>query len=411
MTTIEEEQEQQQERNDWKGKIIIAIPKILKEIKAQGRRPPSLRGLFYILLDRKLIVKKSDEHYHTLSDETTKARLDPDYNYKGKPKHVSGQPQEYLLELDSLRDESRPSHEDIPSQTPDEFITEDIIQRIRHPERYYIPNRWYKQKHFVVIVIEKSALFEDFLTIIEQEDLQVMLFALGGYYGTTDISHLYDILTYHQQVIKQRVHVLYFGDYDGHGLAIDKNVKEKLQKISDRYLSEHKFGWVLDMLPRYQDPDNGVYIPLPPEQQDFSFERLAVTLSQIKKYGLQVLNERVFETAGEVEAFYTQGKKKDFAKRDFALVHLLNEDYRYYFEVEVDGIVSSRWEIVKQLVVDNVLKYWDPKIWESVKEELSIDRVKEQLEARIDLSKQEDRERTFPPMGDEEGKEERGNDT
>ena len=165
------------------------------------------------------------------------------------------------------------------------------------------------------------------------------------------------------------------------------------------------------MLPRYQDQDNCVYIPLPPEQQDFSFELLAVTLSQIKKYGLQVLNERVFETAGEVEAFYTQGKKKDFAKRDFALVHLLNEDYRYYFEVEVDGIVSSRWEIVKQLVVDNVLKYWDPKIWESVKEELSIDRVKEQLEARIDLSKQEDRERTFPPMGDEEGKEERGNDT
>jgi hypothetical protein len=89
-------------------------------------------------------------------------------------------------------------------------------------------------------------------------------------------------------------------------------------------------------------------------------------------------------------------------------VHILNEDYRYYFEVEVDGIVSSRWEIVKQLVVDNVLKYWDPKIWESVKEELSIDRVKAQLEAKINLSKQEDRERTFPSMGDEEGERREG---
>lgn len=389
----QQEQEEETQRNNWKGEIMIAIPKILKQIAKQGRRPPSLRGLFYILLDRGLIKKKSDEHYHTLSDERTKATLDPYYNYKGKPKQEVGGEKpltNFLLPLDALRDESRPTHEDVPELTPDEFVTYDIIQRIRHPERYYIPNRWHKQKHFVVIVIEKSALFEDFLTIIEQENLQVMLFALGGYYGTTDFSDLYNILVYHQRVLGQAVHILYFGDYDGHGLKIDPNVVDKLKKIAHRYMLEHKFDQYLWTSQNYKDPEHGDYTPLPPEQQEnFSFERLAVTLPQIKKHRLQVLNERYFKTSDDVIEVYTKGKKKDFAKKDFALDHITkfddgdgnNNDYYTYFEVEVDGIVSSRWEFVKRLVVDNVNKFWDPDIYESVKDELSMDRVKEQLEA------------------------------
>jgi len=398
MTT--EDEEETQERNDWKGEIMIAIPKILKQIAKQKRRPPSLRGLYYILLDGKLIKKKSDDHYHTLSDETTQARLDPDYTYKGKPEKKEGEPQTYLLPLDALRDESRPSHEQIPEQTPEEFVTYDIVQRIRHPERYYIPNRWEKQKHFVVIISEKSALFEDFLTIVEQEDLQVMVFSLGGYYGTTDISHLYDILTYHQQVLKQKVHALHFGDYDGHGLKIDPNVEDKLRKIAFRYLSEYKTGWHLEMYTKYKDPEHGDYTPLPPQEQDFTFERLAVTLPQIKKHRLQVLKYRIFESIDEVIRVFTKSPKKDYAKKDFALAHP-TENYEYqYFEVEVDGIVSSRWEFVKQLVVDNVNKFWDEQIYESVKNELSLDRVKEQLEARINLLKQEDRDREFPPVGE-----------
>jgi hypothetical protein len=247
-------------------------------------------------------------------------------------------------------------------------------------------------------LIEKSALFEDFMTIIEQENLQVMLFALGGYYGTTDFSHLYDILVYHQRVLGQSVHILYFGDYDGHGLAIDNNVTDKLEKIAHRYYLEQNYDWYLFT---HTKKDEKTGEPLPPEQQRFSFERLAVTLDQIGKHRLHVLNDKYFENSDEVIRFYTKGKKKDFAKKDFALDHK-NGDYYTYFEVEVDGIVSSRWEIVQRLVVDNVLKYWDAQIYESVKDELTLDRVKEQITARISLLKQEDRERQYEEEEEEE---------
>jgi hypothetical protein len=226
--------------NNWKNEIMSAIPGILKRITDQGRIPPSLRGLFYILLDTKLIKEKSDNAYKTLSDELTQARLDPDYK----------KPAPYLIPLDALRHESRPSYENKPTQTPEQFVTEEIVSRIRKPEKYYIPPRWHQQKHFVIIVIEKSALFEDFLTIIELENLQVMLFPLGGYYGVTDYSHLYDILAYHQRHLGQSVHILYFGDYDGHGLAIDNDVTEKLEKIAFRYLTEGKTDWYLRTIPK-----------------------------------------------------------------------------------------------------------------------------------------------------------------
>jgi hypothetical protein len=161
---------------------MIAIPRILVEVKEQGRKSPSLRGLYYILLDRGLIKQKSDDHYHTLSVNTTEARLELNYKYKGKPKwdvRKNKGPAPFLLEIDALRDESKPSHQDIPEQTPEEFVTDEIVQRIRHPERYYIPNRWYNQEHFVIVVIEKSALFEDFLTIIEQENLPGYVICFG----------------------------------------------------------------------------------------------------------------------------------------------------------------------------------------------------------------------------------------
>ncbi len=139
------------------------------------------------------------------------------------------------------------------------------------------------------------------------------------------------------------------------------------------------------MAKRMKDPEHGDFTVLPPEQQVFSFERLAVTLDQIESHGLQVLNEKLFRSEDDVKRFFIGGKKKDFA-----LIHKQG-DYYTYFEVEVDGIVSNRWEIVKQLVVGNVLKYWDPEIWESVKDEISIDRVREQIAGRVSLLKQEDR--------------------
>jgi hypothetical protein len=50
--------------------------------------------------------------------------------------------------------------------------------------------------------------------------------------------------------------------------------------------------------------------------------------------------------------------RQDIAKRDFALDHKTRDgNYHTYFEVEVDGIISSKWEIVTQLLVDNVLKF------------------------------------------------------
>jgi hypothetical protein len=348
--------------------------------------------LFYILLDASLIKEKSDNAYKSLSDELTQARLDPDYNYKGKPKegYREGQLQTYLLGLDALRDESRPSYEHIPTQTPEEFVTNEIVRRIREPERYYVLPRWHNQKHFVIIVIEKSALYEDFLTIILQNNLQVMLFALGGYYGTTDYSHLYDILVYQQRHLGKSVHILYFGDYDGHGLAIDKNVTEKLEKIAFRYMTEDKVAWYLRTSPKWRDPLHGDFEPLPPEQQDFSFERLAVTFEQIEEHHLHVLNQEVFASSDSVERRFRQ----DTTKRDFTLNHRNGRNF-VYLEVEVDGIVSSRWDIVERLVVDNVLKYWDEQIYESVKHELTIERVRQEIASRITLRKKEDREREF----------------
>jgi hypothetical protein len=42
-----------------------------------------------------------------------------------------------------------------------------------------------------------------------------------------------------------------------------------------------------------------------------------------------------------------------------------------------------------------VLKFWDRQIYESIKDELTIERVIEQIAARINLTKEEDTKRSF----------------
>jgi hypothetical protein len=123
------------------------------------------------------------------------------------------------------------------------------------PEDYteYIP-MWHNQPNYVEIWIEKNAMVGTFRSILE--GYQVGIVPMKGF---SSMSFLYENVKRLRrlQSAGKSVHILYFGDFDPSGDYMDTDLQNRIRRMGFNVRKKHG-----------------------------SFERVAMTQEQIRKYNL-----------------------------------------------------------------------------------------------------------------------------
>jgi hypothetical protein len=184
-------------RTSW-WYIIQEVISLLRWFSQLGVTP-TLRTMFYRLVSME-VIPNTEQSYKTLSSATVKARK------TGK------------LPWDCFSDQGRQVLVGFKGQytTPEEFIQVGInyLKNAPHSYTQTIP-RWYRQKHYVEIWMEKQALADTFVSFLQNR--QVNIVVNRGYAGW---SFLYDNCKRLRKIKDQYgkfIHILYFGDFDPSG--------------------------------------------------------------------------------------------------------------------------------------------------------------------------------------------------
>ena len=227
------------------AKIIEEVARQLQILRARNLRP-SLREMHYIMSDPSVgLTGNTKNEYKELSRQTARARedgrLDPDcFVDKGRAVVENGY------------------HSDAVLAEP-EVWAEHYIGKLRSLDKDY-PTlalcKWYNQKHYVEIWIEKEAQEERFVNALKGRDVRIV--PNKGYSSFTFINKNCERLrTVKAEEPRKKIHIRYFGDMDPSGDDMDRDIIERIERLT---------GWT-----------HGV---------EFEFKRVAVTHKQISEYDL-----------------------------------------------------------------------------------------------------------------------------
>jgi hypothetical protein len=124
----------------------------------------------------------------------------------------------------------------------------------------------------------------------------------------------------------KRVRILYCGDLDPSGDAMDEIIEENLNLFFD--IEEFK--------------ENGIY----------SFERIGVLYEHIDKFGLE---------ANPDPAVLKKLKEEPRAEKFMKKYDLKSKDE--LFQVEIDALAGLAPEQFKKMILDRIEKYYDPSVY------------------------------------------------
>lgn len=299
-------------RLDWDSKVLPHVQKIIQDGKQRGLPKHNLRGIFYILVSLNVI-------------ENLQQR------YKGLSRWLAEKRRKGSIDPDAIADLSR-SIIDIqdtfysPEQVIDDYVEE--LQSL--PDGYktssYLP-RWYRQPYYVEVWIEKKTMAPVVDSILNQEhECQVRVVPTGGW---SSFTYEYDNLKRLRQKQKEisyderrrDIIILYLGDYDPSG-------RKMLVKMQQEYL--RKYG-----------------IRLVP---------IAITKEQIQKWRLQHLTNPDPRVLAKL--------KKDANKADF-----MRDNNGQLFQIEVDVLQVLDPQILIDLLVSNVERYFNQSVYDKVRED------------------------------------------
>jgi hypothetical protein len=303
---------------DWKKHII---PKAIYKLEHEYTFAPTIRGMFYNLVSDG-VISNTNEHYKGLDRALVDARN-------------AG-----LISMDAFVDNTR-KIVDISNDvywTPQSVINyhEDRLKQL--PTEYFtfanIP-RWHKQSHYVEVWLEKDAVTGTFRSILKDSEVRIV-----PNRGWSSLSFKNENI---QRLLKKQqegkiVHVLYFGDFDPSGSAMDRNLARGL---SDALGMEHVF------------------------------ERIALTKAQIKKFGLEHLKNPDPDVLMKLER---DPNSYSFIKE--------NEDL---YQIEIDALQNDP-ERFKRLVLSAVCKYFDQCIYKSVMAEFTPKQIDELVRESVQFS-------------------------
>lgn len=186
-----------------------------------------------------------------------------------------------------------------------------------HKEYFTSANipRWYKQTHYVEVWLEKDAVKGMFQSILEDREVRIV-----PNRGWSSLSfkneNIQRLLT--KQEEGKIGHVLYFGDFDPSGSAMDRSLARDLNNALG---TEH------------------------------TFERIALTKQQIKDFGLEHLKNPDPEVLNKLN--------RDPNRQSF------KEENGDLFQIEIDALQRDP-EKFKNLVLSAVDRYFDQGVYDAV---------------------------------------------
>jgi hypothetical protein len=121
--------------------------------------------------------------------------------------------------------------DDSELQEPEDYI-DDAIDTLKNLDSDYanqIP-RWYNQKHYLEIWIEKDALASTFIRLVEG-DVPVRIVPNKGYNSLTFMWENAERLKEIAEDEGKEIHIRYFGDFDPSGYDMDRDIEERLDML------------------------------------------------------------------------------------------------------------------------------------------------------------------------------------
>jgi hypothetical protein len=280
-------------KTNWRLVVDNHVIPALHWFEEQGITP-TLRTLFYRLVSLE-VIPNTKNSYKRLSKVLVKER------------------KEGNIEWDAIADHGRLvlCNFDDTYESPHDYIKRGIVHIKNAESRYKIP-RWYGQKHYVEVWIEKEALADTFESFLEGRDVRIVV--NKGYAGWTFLNENANRL-FEVQLTQgdKQIHVLYFGDFDPSGEDMDRHLVEALSYFNlDTYA--------------------------------VNFERIAVTQDQIDEYNLPPTPEDS-DTLDKLD--------KDSRKDRFI------DKYGKLMAVELDALLAIVPDQFKQLVQESVDQNFD----------------------------------------------------
>lgn len=284
-------------RTDWKD----VIERVKQELPWFQERDitPTLRTLFYRLVSLEAIPN-TNQAYKQLSSACVEARK----NEK--------------LPWDSFSDEGRQVLEDFVEEyrSPEQYVQSciDFVRSASANYRYTIP-RWYRQRNYVEVWIEKQALADTFSSFLKGRDVRIVV--NRGYSGWSFLHENCMRLLKVKESGKE-IHILYFGDFDPSGDDMENHLDNALRRF---------------------------------HLEDIDFQRIAVTKKQIEEFNLPEMPK----SKETIDKINHDTRKGGFIRKHGKL-----------YAVELDAMLAFVPDEFKSIVQGSVDQFFDRAIYEGV---------------------------------------------
>jgi len=234
-----------------------------------------------------------------------------------------------VLPIGCFSDETRGVSENFNDvyETPEEHIKANLDNLEGLPNGYkkLIP-KWYNQPYYVEIWTEKNAMLGTLESIVKDLDVRIVYNR-----GFDSWSHTWQTYQRIKKMLNEgkKVKILYFGDLDPSGDIMDETINEKMNICFD--VEEHI------------------------SQGQYEFRRIGVLYEHVKKFNL------LSNQDPEVLLKLKEDRRK---KRFMQKYGLQSEDE--LFQVEIDALAASAPLDFKNMVIDEISKYYNDEIYENL---------------------------------------------
>ncbi len=226
-------------------------------------------------------------------------------------------------------------------QEPEEFI-EDAVSELENIDSDYVSRalpRWYNQEHYVEIWLEKAAQESTFVHALKGREVRIV--PNKGYSSLTFIwENCQRLLRVKDEEPDKQIHIRYFGDKDPSGEDMDRDIIERIEMIT---------GWT--------------------EGEEFDFERIAVTVEQIKRYNLPEMPE--------------DQETKDKYERDPTLKTFRENNDGIDYAVELDALAVYAPDDYIKLIQDTTDDFYVEEIYNAELEKRSSSEFRQEIRQTV----------------------------
>jgi hypothetical protein len=293
---------------DWNNVVIPKAIELARDYCDKTRQPPTLRALFYMLVSRD-IIPNTLKKYQYLSRKLVDARKNGIYPY------------ELLIDKGRSSIGGDSGYSDCEYDEFDldvgNFIKNNIDYIMQYADELEEkkPRKWLNQPNRVFIVIEKESMLSPIYNIVKKWNVKV--YPLSGYGSLTFRKKLYNDI----RNISPHAHpvLLFLTDFDPTGEDIVRFIVDELGE----------FGL------------------------SATVEKIAVNREHIEEY-----------------KFPHRPEDETEIRKMRAYPRYKNWIYGLY-RVELDAFVTLQYEALRDLLNDNISKYFDDEIREDTVEEFN----------------------------------------